>query len=324
MATTSWFVVYGLCYSTSKLNYDSAIDLSCPSEWQYFFTAIVVCMIFANCMVLSKPLTTLSPVRPTFRLFSLRTLLSFSVAVFFYAAVMIVGESVLSSRPWYRHVNLLDIGAKPHQWTQRSNNYDSAFWVLSQITHLVFVGFMFSFGFRHRQPVYKNWALIFFGVLILVWVFLLAWGRPNNFTCLFAINCDTVTSMNAELPFFTQMSVNALGSCFCGPQLKAMYDQLYSEDESLNRWQFPDKNTNGCVVDTQAGDDGGISFDHFCINCDSDVGSQYYVDGPNNVWFDDFKIAFTILVTIGYSLMVLVYWLVMSYTPGNIRHFSRY
>jgi hypothetical protein len=314
-----WFVIYGLTFCTSKLLIEGGLDNSTLGEWNFFFAMVVLSIIFCSMMVLSKPLPTLSPRRPTFKLFGWRSMFNVTLGVGTYYIMLAIGLIVLHSYDddWYQRCDLLKIGHQPFRWTFRSNNYDSAFWGLTAIAHLASLGFMFSLGFAHRQNVFKNWLLIIMVVLIWTWVLLNTWasGSMKKFSCIFSINCDTQTMMNLDVPFFSQFSNGSMGTCFLGPQL--CEDKIALGDN----YQYPnnysgDPDNNKCQYDITGQSD--YAFKEY------DMGDGTKCFGPNNCFPYEFKLFMTILLVAGCSMMIGIYWLSMQWRPGRKLHFGRF
>lgn len=92
---------------------------------------------------------------------------------------------------WFRcnefDSNAVDIS----KWWLLADNYEAE--VLTVVGMFMFINnaAVFSFGYKFRRPIYRNYPLIFLWALYIAIVSYWTLADPNRFGCLFRLNCGT-------------------------------------------------------------------------------------------------------------------------------------
>ncbi|KAJ8661683.1 hypothetical protein O0I10_002490 [Lichtheimia ornata] len=160
---------------------------------QYVWIAIdVFITVFLSWAVSqSKAADRLEPCRPTARLLGPQTLASCLGLVSINWIYMSCAFYMLYKQEWFRcnefDSNAVDIS----KWWLLADNYEAE--VLTVVGMFMFINnaAVFSFGYKFRRPIYRNYPLIFLWALYIAIVSYWTLADPNRFGCLFRLNCGT-------------------------------------------------------------------------------------------------------------------------------------
>ncbi|KAI7883302.1 hypothetical protein K492DRAFT_185103 [Lichtheimia hyalospora FSU 10163] len=160
---------------------------------QYVWIAIdVFITVFLSWAVSqSKAADRLEPCRPTARLLGPQTLASCLGLVSINWIYMCCAFYMLYQQEWFRcnefDSNAVDIS----KWWLLADNYEAE--VLTVVGMFMFINnaAVFSFGYKFRRPIYRNYPLIFLWALYIAIVSYWTLADPNRFGCLFRLNCGT-------------------------------------------------------------------------------------------------------------------------------------
>merc|ERR1740117_1106104 len=190
-------------------------------------------------MTFAQPSDKLSPMRPTSKLFGYRTTLTVLMPVFVFAAFMTTALMMLWQQDFFIAYDSIKVGVPGHEWQKKGDNFESSVVFFFLGLQLPTVAFAFSFGAEHRKPVFTNVAVVVTYVLIVLFFFVLLWGGPSDFHCMFRVNCDSHTSESMYVPGVQEISTGNLGGCFLGPHLLEYKEKYGSE------YEIP-SDENGC------------------------------------------------------------------------------
>lgn len=218
--TTLWTAMWASQYIAVRCAFMLPFMKQHVSEWPSMFQVIVMSMGYGASMAQCKPAAILSPQRPSGSLTNLRALATLAGPVAIFFITFIIGVSVLHGSSWYTWCALTDVGIPAYEWTKTSANPTTAFWMQLELWHAAVTGYVFSFGFEHRKRVISNVPLNVMVVLVFTMILTLIWSGPNQFTCIFAMNCDAATNKGVNWPVFKQLSIS-VGQCFTGPPVRA-------------------------------------------------------------------------------------------------------
>jgi len=227
IATFQYFIVYAFTLTSIRtiLALHGALSLG---EYVWVTMDIGIGMVMIWTMTLSKPTKELCHYRPTATLLGPRTL----SAIFFpYVTAMIMlfaALGVLWSKDWYVELKpITDIHLLPSLWMLRGDNYDSGVGAITLFLALVNTAYVNTYGGTFRRNIITNigvnvmYALFLFG---LGWMLL---SPPNQFNCVYRVNCDSQESQAArDLTVLALFSAGGVGGCFLGPQVKIWQEEM--------------------------------------------------------------------------------------------------
>lgn len=230
----SYFFCYGLsfCFAKSVL---IMINGGMFAEWDFFFFDCCAALLLPSAMTVCRAADNLSAYRPSTDLFNLRAgLKNFGMTIMFIATLS-TAIAFLFSDEDYLHWSAADMGILPNEFALHSDNFEVqvAFFFLS--THFCTLALVFSYGHHHRQPVWRNFRLSCCYILAIAFVLYLMLHQSTGLHCLFRANCDSETSRKLPPvwgPIVQKMSLNSVGKCFHGPQMRHWGDNAGLVDEA--------------------------------------------------------------------------------------------
>ncbi|KAG2225949.1 hypothetical protein INT45_006645 [Circinella minor] len=160
---------------------------------QYVWIAIdVFITVFLTWAVTqSKAADRLNEERPTARLLGPQTMAS-CLGLCAINWIFLSGTfKFLYSQEFFRCHEFDSNAADLSKWWLLADNYEGELLALICLFMFINNAAVFSFGHKFRQPIYKNYPLIFLWALYLAIVSYWMIGEPNQFGCLFRINCGT-------------------------------------------------------------------------------------------------------------------------------------
>lgn len=171
----------------------------------------------------SKAADRLEPIRPTARLLGPQTLASCLGLVAINWIYLAAAFTMLFKQPWFRcnefDSNAVDIS----KWWLLGDGYEAEIIAIVCLFQFINNAAVFNFGYKFRQPFYKNYALVFLWLLYFAIVSYWTLADPNRFGCLFRINCGTPSVIEANgysvppvyiEPYNTPLGHNILPSNF--------------------------------------------------------------------------------------------------------------
>ncbi|CDS13844.1 hypothetical protein LRAMOSA06018 [Lichtheimia ramosa] len=139
----------------------------------------------------SKAADRLAPQRPTARLLGGQTMASTLGLVALNWLFMCTALYFLYQQDWFR-CNEFDSNAVDlSKWWLLADGYEPELLTIMALFMFINNAAVFSFGYKFRRPIYRNYILIFLWTVYMIMAshFLLA--DPNRFGCLFRFNCGT-------------------------------------------------------------------------------------------------------------------------------------
>ncbi|KAI8144258.1 hypothetical protein BJV82DRAFT_557186 [Fennellomyces sp. T-0311] len=160
---------------------------------QYIWIAIdVFITVFLTWAVSqSRAADRLEEERPTARLLGPQTMASCLGLVALNWMFLSGGFKLLYNQDWFR-CNEFDSNASDlSKWWLLADNYEAEVLALMCLFMFINNAAVFSFGHKFRQPIYRNYPLLFLWALYLAILSYWMLGDPNRFGCLFRVNCGT-------------------------------------------------------------------------------------------------------------------------------------
>lgn len=216
LATIYWFLVYGFCFSISKVMLTLCKN-QFIGEWQRLFFESFFCILVTMAMTLSKPRSKLQPCRPTQHLFGWRSILSIAAPFTVWLIALGVCYMALVERPYYETFTIQEIGLPVYNWFAKSDAYFAEVLFLLLSAQLATVGLMFSCGAEHRRNVFRNWQIVLLFVGIMIFLFYLLLGEPSDLHCIFRVQCDNDKALKVDS--WIVRTISSVGGCFFGPQI---------------------------------------------------------------------------------------------------------
>jgi hypothetical protein len=225
-----------------------------------------------------------------------------------YFLVYGISIGIQGGYDWYVQCNGTSVGVKDWEWTVLAQNFDSAVWMMLMMWNTICMAMVFSFGFEHRYFFLRNWCLVLMCCGLWGFIMALVWTGPNEFTCIFTVNCDVPSSLNvANVAFFAQLSTASIGGCFLGPQLCDIKAELGGN------YITPSLDTDPpCIVAANT-TYIGPTYDNDGTVC----------QGPNNCWGNDMKTLLTALFCGSLALLAIYHVMVSRVHPAKREHFKR-
>ncbi|GAB9464811.1 hypothetical protein Gpo141_00002237 [Globisporangium polare] len=164
--------------------------------FMYLDGAILVGLSYA--ITRSRPLKSLGTQRPTSSLVGPTTLCSLVGAWVIHALFLFAGIRYVMGQVWYcpfspANVNLV-------QWWQlQDSNLGSSLWFLVCWQQMV-TGITMTLGSKFRRPVWRNFFLVFYYLLLAVVLCILFLGPPTRFTDQFRVASSTNVVSLPDIP----------------------------------------------------------------------------------------------------------------------------
>uniref|UniRef100_H3H4Q2 Cation-transporting P-type ATPase C-terminal domain-containing protein n=1 Tax=Phytophthora ramorum TaxID=164328 RepID=H3H4Q2_PHYRM len=186
-ASVKFLIVYGLIESVLRLfQYYHAVIMS---QWCWILADGFTLVGCSYVITLSKPLKELKDTRPTSSLMGPSTLLS----IFGQEAINVIylccGVHMLTSEVWYCPFSPDDVDVA--KWWLLSDNHMATVLFFSIIFQQHTAAWTFSFGSIYRQPIWRNYLLLAFFVVVGALDLYLVLGEPSALTDQFRISSST-------------------------------------------------------------------------------------------------------------------------------------
>lgn len=303
LATFSYFMVYAFLLTTIRTVFLVINGLNL-GEWVWLTMDLGIGVVMMYFMTQSRAKPDLVAYRPTATLLGLRTISSVLVPYCASAVCLVVMLAIVKAQPWYDPLNpTFDIHILPRLWMMKGDNYDSPVGVLLLFGVLSTTAFVNTYGGDFRRNIRHNYGVIIVYGLFLFVTFFMCLSEPNEFNCIYRVNCDTPSSLACRnIPVLSQWSVGGTGGCFLGPQIK--YWQNYTDALAAQ----------GLVELKKNEDHWHSEVEHNClppnltlekIPEDSTVistGKGFKVvdncTGPNNCYAPDLKTIFAVILAV--------------------------
>merc|ERR1719487_1584400 len=163
-------------------------------------------------MALAKPTEQLASVRPSGSLIGRRALAVVAGPIVIYFLIYGLAIGLQRNYDYYVQCNGASVGVNDWEWTVLAQNFDSSVWMMWMMWNTVCMAMVFSFGFEHRYFFLKNWCLLLCCCIMWALIMALIWLGPNEFTCIFTVNCDVPSSLKTgSVAFFSQLSTASIG-----------------------------------------------------------------------------------------------------------------
>jgi len=301
IATFQYFVTYALTVTTIKVSMNLMGAFS-MSEYVWISMDLLISMLMVWTMTQSKPHDILCDYRPTATLLGPQTIIAIlypwvSVVILTVLALLLL----YTNHGWYLFAHpIYDLHLPPKYWLLRGDNYETEVMAEALVFTLINTAYANTYGGDFRKPVLRNFGLnvVYFTMsFALIWLLL---TPPSRFNCIFRINCDTRSSLDAGnwtlLAMFSGASL--IGGCFYGPQLLHI--------QKVAGWWFvspvdecaPPTNADGLLPEVRFDDERWVpGYDE--LGC----------YGPNNCLGQAYKWQFLMLIiafTLAHHLFVKV------------------
>jgi len=254
----------------------------------------------------------LAPRRPTSKLFGYRTTLTVLMPAFVFAIFMSIALMLLWQQKFYVAFDSIKVGVPGHEWQKKGDNFDSSVVFFFLALQLPTTAFAFSFGAEHRRSVLANVAVFLTYILVVIFFFVLLWGGPSDFHCMFRVNCDSHTSESMYIPGVQEISTGNLGGCFLGPHLLE-YKEKYGTE-----YEIP-SDENGCNPHPSL----DLSEE---IQVQSDAMSwlgKATCRGPHNCFDQHFRMIMSVLLVLMALCTCVLTKVGTLMHPGSREHFKR-
>ncbi|KAI8975450.1 hypothetical protein BDF20DRAFT_914379 [Mycotypha africana] len=139
----------------------------------------------------SKAAPRLADTRPTAKLLGPQTLASGLGVVAINWAFLCGAFGMLYKQDFFRCHEFDASAVDISKWWLLADNYEASVLAVVCVFQFINNAAVFNFGYKFRQSFYKNYILSFLWLLYLAIVSAWLLADPNNFGCLFRINCGT-------------------------------------------------------------------------------------------------------------------------------------
>ncbi|KAF4320558.1 hypothetical protein G195_006204, partial [Phytophthora kernoviae 00238/432] len=202
-----FLVIYGLIGSSLRMfQYYHAVNLS---QWCWILAEGFTLVGCSYVITLSKPLKELKDTRPTSSLIGPSTLIS----IFGQEAINIIslscGIHMLSSQVWYCPFSPDNVDAA--KWWLMADNHMATTIFFTVIFQQHTAAWTYSFGSIYRQPIWRNYLLIVFFMVLAVLDMYLLLGEPSAITDQFRISSSTNVVGLPDVPMPMSFRVKYLG-----------------------------------------------------------------------------------------------------------------
>ncbi|KAJ1956739.1 hypothetical protein GGI12_005228, partial [Dipsacomyces acuminosporus] len=163
------------------------------------FIAVGLCIAITQAMTAKK----LAPSRPTARLIGTHTLASIWGQTIINYSVFFGMMGLLFRQPWFRCHEFDSRDIRTDLWWLLGDNYEAE--VISIVCLFQFINGagVYNFGYKYRRPWFTNYILVALYAAFMAIVSYITLADPNNFGCLFRINCgntETIASLGYKTP----------------------------------------------------------------------------------------------------------------------------
>ncbi|GMF15576.1 unnamed protein product [Phytophthora lilii] len=176
------------------------------AEWCWILAEGVTMLGFSYLMTRAKPLKELGDVRPTSSLIGPTTLASIFGQQVINVIYLCCAIHLLTSEVWYcpflpKNINMA-------QWWLMGDNHLSTLFFFTIIFQQHTAAWVFSFGSRYRQPIWRNYMLMaFFAVVVTLDLYLLL-GEPSVIMEQFRISSSTNVIGLPDIPMPMSFRLN--------------------------------------------------------------------------------------------------------------------
>jgi cation-transporting ATPase 13A3/4/5 len=218
IACYSFFMNYGIGLTMAKvILFLSGGILLC--EWQFLFLDIFLIMFMPWAMTWSGPAETLSPVRPSCALLSLRQILKVVGLHGLMLVTLLTAYTTMRQGDWYLRWHNYVVGVPQYEWTRLATNFEAEVLFMVLGFHLATCGIIYTYGAQHRTPLWRNGAVLVVFLLAVGLLGGLLFTERTAFNCLYNVNCDAETAKSSESSIISAVSYQPLGMCFRFPQV---------------------------------------------------------------------------------------------------------
>ncbi|DAZ96102.1 TPA: hypothetical protein N0F65_000650 [Lagenidium giganteum] len=194
------------------------------SQFCFMFSdgAIVVGLAYA--VTRSRPLRTMGTQRPTSSLVGPTTVCSLTGQTLIHVIFLYFGIHYVMTRPWYcpftpDNVDLVK------WWLLQDSNLSTCLWVLISFQQMA-SGITCSLGSKFRLPVWRNYFLLFYYTLLIVFVAILVLGPPSRLTDQFRIASSTNVIGLPDIPLPSSFRWELFGIGVANTIVVVMYEHL--------------------------------------------------------------------------------------------------
>ncbi|KAI0224603.1 hypothetical protein L0F63_006748, partial [Massospora cicadina] len=182
-----YLILYGETMAWLKIHcFYFTISVS-QTLWIIIDAFVTIGLAFA--LTQSGPRPRLSPSRPTARLLGPETLASTIGMILINGAFLMGGYGLLFRQPFFKCREFDSAAVDMAKWYLLGDNFEGQLLGFIVMFHFVNAAFIYNFGFRYRQPFWRNrLLLILWGVLVAGIVYVLV-ADPNWLGCRVRMNC---------------------------------------------------------------------------------------------------------------------------------------
>ncbi|CAI5700453.1 unnamed protein product [Peronospora effusa] len=215
-ASVKFLIMYGLIGSVLRMfMYYHAINLS---QWCWILVEGFMLVGCSYVITLSKPLDELKASRPTSSLIGPTTLVSILGQEAINLIFLSCNIHMLSSQVWYCPFSPDNVDVA--KWWLMSDNHLATVLFFSVIFQQHIAAWVFSFGSRYRQAIWRNYLLLVFFAAVGALDLYLLFGEPSIVTDRFRISSSTNVVGLPDIPMpmgfrwkFIAMIVGNIFSC---------------------------------------------------------------------------------------------------------------
>ncbi|KAI8076794.1 uncharacterized protein BX664DRAFT_343939 [Halteromyces radiatus] len=152
---------------------------------------VLITVLLTIALSRAKAADRLENIRPTAQILGPQTLASCLGIVGINWIYVCCAFYMLFQQSWFRcnefDSNAVDIS----KWWLLADNYEGEVLAIVCLFQFINNAAVLNFGYKFRQPFYRNYALVFLWLLYIAIVSHWALADPNRFGCLFRFNCGT-------------------------------------------------------------------------------------------------------------------------------------
>ncbi|KAJ0409586.1 hypothetical protein P43SY_008458 [Pythium insidiosum] len=186
-ANLKFLIMYGMIGCGLRfVLYGNAVFMP---EYAFMYCDGLILVGLSAVISLAKPLQSLGKERPTASLVGPTTLLSVFGQEIIHIIFLYLCVNSLMTQPWYCPFNPESVDLTKWWLLQDSHLGTVLFFVISM--QYVASALAYGFGSRFRRPIYRNYALVVYVLLLVGVLFYMAVAEPNDFTDRFRIASST-------------------------------------------------------------------------------------------------------------------------------------
>ncbi|KAI9918223.1 hypothetical protein PsorP6_011522 [Peronosclerospora sorghi] len=206
-ASVKFLIMYGLIGSVVRmLMYYNAINLS---QWCWILVEGFMLVGGSYVITLSKPLNELKASRPTSSLIGPTTLISILGQEAINLIYLSASLSMMSNQVWFCPFSPKNVDIS--KWWLMSDNHLATVLFFSVISQQHIAAWVFSFGSKYRQAIWRNYRLLAFFAVVGAFDLYMLLGEPSVIMDRFRISSSTNVVGLPDIPMPHSFRVKLLG-----------------------------------------------------------------------------------------------------------------